>query len=48
MNIKDAFDLCEVLKEENNKETSMIFIDFAKAYDSVNHKLLEQKIINKY
>jgi hypothetical protein len=29
---------------EKNNNTHMIFIDFAKAYDSINHKLLEEKI----
>ncbi len=45
MNIKDVYDITEVLKEDNNNSTSLVFIDFSKAYDSINHKKLEEKII---
>jgi hypothetical protein len=37
MNKKDVYDIVEVLKEDKLKDVSVVFIDFAKAYDSVNH-----------
>ena len=45
--IRDAIELGLTAKEQNYKHSNYLFVDFQKAFDSINHRILSEKINKK-